>query len=66
MYCLVKTRIQGGESHTRRSRYACVWEYLVANPNSTLLLERLPLIKSFCYGGLEISSSPSMMARIIS
>jgi hypothetical protein len=34
-----QTGILGGEFHTLRSRGACVWIYLVANLNSTLLLK---------------------------
>jgi hypothetical protein len=46
IYCKVKQRIQRELSHTIKSRCACVWtydEYVVANPNSSLLLENISL-----------------------
>ena len=47
MYCKVKQWIQRELSHTIKSRCACVWTiwwiYMVANPNSTLLLKNLSL-----------------------
>jgi hypothetical protein len=45
IYCKVKQWIQRELSHTIKSRYACVcniwWICMVANPNSTLLLENI-------------------------
>ena len=47
IYCKVKQRIQRELSRTIKSRCVCVWNiwwiYMVANPNSTLLLENLSL-----------------------
>ena len=46
MYCKVKPRIQRELSHKIKSRCACVWiygGYVVANPNSTMLLENISL-----------------------
>ena len=47
IYCKVKQWIQRELSHTIKSRCACVWNiwwiYMVANPNSTLLLKSLSL-----------------------
>jgi hypothetical protein len=46
IYCKVKQGIQRELSHTIKSRCACVWIFggcMVANPNSTLLLENISL-----------------------
>ena len=47
IYCKVKQWIQRELSHTIKSRCACVWNiwwiYMVANPNSILLLKNLYL-----------------------
>jgi hypothetical protein len=43
IYCKVKQWIQRELSHTIKSRCACVWIYMMADPNSTLLLENISL-----------------------
>jgi hypothetical protein len=43
IYCKVKQWIQRKLSHTIKSRCVCVWIYMMADPNSTLLLENISL-----------------------
>ena len=70
IYCKVKHWIQRELHHTIKLRCACVWNiwwiYMVANPNSTLLLENLSLfwnLKTFAREhGLSYSSIFSLFS----